>query len=244
VGLTQRVDRPGRSNGSASGLTRDAIAGTRPRYIRRGRPWQPDILLLDHDGRKVIVKDYAPRQWPYRLGVGLFSVWRETLIYRTLAGIAGVPRFVGRIDRYALATEYIPGKGAGEAKPGDVDDAFFARLSRTVEAIHARGVVLCDLRNMNNVLISERGDPFVIDFAAGFRRGAPWNLPLNAIFRLFAQDDRLGVIKLKRRLAPHLVTPEESRRYRKGVFMQAQAIVVRNWGRRWLKRLLGMKVSS
>lgn len=236
--LIQRATSPGRSNGSASALTREAIARGRPRYIRHGRPWQPDILLLEHDGREVIVKDYAPRKWPYRVGVGLFSVWREALIYRTLAGIPGVPRFEGRIDRYALATEYIPGKGAGEAKPGDVDDAFFSRLAHTVEAIHARGVVLCDLRNMNNVLISEHGDPFVIDFAAGFRRGAPWNLPLNAIFRLFAQDDRLGVIKLKRRLSPHLVTLEESRRYGKGVFMQAQAIAVRNWGKRWLKKLI------
>ncbi len=244
MGLTQRADLPGGSGGSESALTRAVITRGRPRYVRRGRPWQPDILLLEYEGREIIVKDYASRKWPYRVGVGLFSVWRETLIYRTLAGIPGVPRFVGRIDRYALATEYIPGKGAGEAKPGDVDDAFFSRLARTVEAIHARGVVLCDLRNMNNVLISERGDPFVIDFAAGFRRGAPWNLPLNAVFRLFAQDDRLGVIKLKRRLAPHLVTPEESRRYRKGVFMQAQAIAFRNWGRRWLKRLAGMKVSS
>lgn len=222
-------------------LTREAIARGRPRYVRRGRPWQPDILLVEHEGEAVIVKDYAPRKWVYRVGVGLFSVWREVTIYGALAGIPGVPRLVGRIDRYALATEYIPGKGAGEAAPGEVGETFFARLAATVEAIHARGVALCDLRNMNNVLISEKGEPYVIDFAAGLRRGAPWNLPLNALHRLFAQDDRLGVIKLKQRLAPHLVTAEESRRYRKGVFLQTPAIAVRNWGRRWLKRLVGAK---
>jgi len=59
---------------------------------------------------------------------------------------------------------------------------------------------------------------------------------------LFAQDDRLGVIKLKQRLAPHLVSREESARYQKGVFMQAQAIALRKWSRRWLKRLVGVKV--
>jgi hypothetical protein len=37
------------------------------------------------------------------------------------------------------------------------------------------------------------------------------------------------------------VTPEESRRYRKGVFLQAPTIAVRNWGRRWLKWLVGAK---
>lgn len=221
-------------------LTRAAVSGAaaRSRYVRRGRPWQPDILLLDHAGRPVIVKDYAPRKWLYRVGVGLFSVWRESLIYHVLEGVPGVPRFVGRIDRYALATEYIPGKGAGEARPGEVGEAFFTRLADTVAAVHARGVALCDLRNMNNVLISDRGEPYVIDFAAAVRRGAHWNLPLNAVFRLFAQDDRLGVIKLKRRLAPHLVTTEESRRYRKGVFLQVPAIAVRNWGRKLLKRLV------
>lgn len=222
-------------------LTRESIAGSDLHYVRRGRPWQPDILLVEHQGRRVIVKDYAPRRWLYRVGVGLYSVWREATIYRVLDGIPGVPGFVGLIDRYALATEYIPGKGAGNAQPGEVGEAFFQRLHATVEAVHARGVALCDLRNMNNVLISERGDPYVIDFAAAVRRGASWNVPLNAVFRLFVQDDRLGVIKLKRRLAPYLVTSEESARYRKGVFMQAQAIAVRNWGRRWLKRLAGAK---
>jgi predicted Ser/Thr protein kinase len=222
-------------------LTREAIAGSRPHYVRRGRPWQPDILLVEHQGRSVIVKDYAPRRWIYRVGVGLYSVWREATIYQVLDGIPGVPGFVGRIDCYALATEYIPGKGAGEAQPGEVGEVFFERLQDTVEAVHARGVALCDLRNMNNVLISDRGDPYVIDFAAAVRRGARWNVVLNTVFRLFVQDDRLGVIKLKRRLAPYLVTSEESKRYRKGVFMQSQVIAVRNWGRRWLKRLVGAK---
>lgn len=222
-------------------LSREAIVESRARYVRRGRPWQPDILLVEHDGRSVIVKDYAPRKWIYRVGVGLYSVWREATVYQTLAGIPGVPRFLGRIDRYALATEYIPGKGAGEAQPGEVGEAFFNRLHATVDAVHGRGVALCDLRNMNNVLISERGEPYVIDFAAAIRRGARWNVVLNGLFRLFSQDDRLGVIKLKRRLAPYLVTAEESKRYRKGVFMQSQAIAVRNWGRRWLKRLVGAK---
>ncbi len=227
--------------GSGAALTREAIMRARPTYLRHGRPWQPDILLLEHDGRRVIVKDYAPRKWIYRVVVGLISVAREAMIYRLLAGIPGVPRFVGQVDCYALATEYVPGKGGGEAAPGDVDDTFFTRLSSTVDAIHARGVVLCDLRNMNNVLVSERGEPVLIDFAAGLRRGARWNLPLNAIVGLFAQDDRLGVIKLKQRLAPHLVTPEESRRYREGVFMQRPVIAVRDWGKRWLKRLAGAK---
>jgi hypothetical protein len=220
-------------------LTREAIAGASSHYVRRGRPWQPDILLVEHQGRPVIVKDYAPRKWIYRVGVGLYSVWREATIYQALEGIPGVPRFLGRIDRYALATEYIPGKGAGEAQPGEVGEAFFARLHATVDAVHRRGVALCDLRNMNNVLISDRGEPYVIDFAASIRRGARWNVVVNALYRLFAQDDRLGVIKLKRRLAPYLVTAEESKRYRKGVFMQAQAIAVRNWGKKWLKRLAG-----
>lgn len=219
--------------------SREAIARSNPRYIRHGRPWQPDILLVDYQGRSIIVKDYAPRKWIYRVGVGLYSVWREATIYELLGGIAGVPGFVGRIDRYALATEYIPGKGAGEAQPGEVGEAFFDQLHETVEAVHRRGVALCDLRNMNNVLISAGGEPYVIDFAAAIRRGAPWNLLLNGLFRVFAQDDRLGVIKLKRRLAPYLVTSEESKRYRKGVFMQSQAIAVRNWGKKWLKRLAG-----
>jgi hypothetical protein len=231
------------SEAEPSALTREAISASAPQYVRRGRPWQPDILLIEHEGRRVIVKDYAPRKWMYRVGVGLYSVWREASIYRALAGIPGVPEFIGRIDRYALATEYIPGQAAGEAQPGVVGETFFRLLSDTVDAIHGRGVVLCDMRNMNNVLISDSGRPFVIDFAASFRRGKWWNAPVNALFRLFEQDDCMGVIKLKRRLAPDLLTHEEAERYRKGVFLQAPAVAMRNWSRKWLKRLAGARTS-
>jgi hypothetical protein len=231
------------SEAEPSALTRETIAASAPQYVRRGRPWQPDILLIEHDGRRVIVKDYAPRKWMYRVGVGLYSVWREASIYRALAGIPGVPEFIGRIDRYALATEYIPGQAAGEARPGVVGETFFRLLSDTVDAIHGRGVVLCDMRNMNNVLISDSGRPYVIDFAASFRRGKWWNAPVNALFRLFEQDDCMGVIKLKRRLAPDLLTHEEAERYRKGVFLQAPAVAMRNWSRKWLKRLAGARTS-
>ncbi len=195
-------------------------------------------MLVKMNGKLGLVKDYSKRPWLYRWCVGLISTRRERSIYRKLQGVRGIPRLYGRLDRYALVMEYIPGKDASKVKPGLVGPEFFEQLEGVVHRVHGRGVVLCDLRHMANIIVSDDGQPYLVDFCTAFERGGRWNIFKRWLFGIFYQDDLLGIIKAKKNLAPELVSPDELVRLERGVFLQKPAIRLRNFGRRWLKRLV------
>lgn len=210
------------------------------RTIREGYRWKPDIFLLKKDDRYLVVKDYAGKSFVFRFFVGGFSNWREDRIYRKLKGLRGLPEYIGLIDHYAIAVSYVPGRNAAELKPGELTPDFFAKLRNLVDAVHARGVVLCDLRNIKNVIVGDDGEPYLIDFATAFGKGGRLNFIQNGLYRIFYQDDLLGIAKLKRIRAPHLLTNEEALALEKGVFLQKQAIFIKQWGRPLLRKLFGL----
>ena len=220
------------------GITRENLVPRRIEPLRPAQPWQPDIWLVRGDTGPVVVKDYRPRGFLYRFFVGLPSTWNEARIYRKLAGIGGIPRCHGTLDRYAIVIEYIDGRNASKVKPGELPHEFFHRLKRIVDAVHERRIVLCDLRNKKNVMVSRTGEPYLIDLCTAFERGRRWNLIRNWIYGIFHQDDDLGLAKLKRRLAPELLTPEEADQLDRGLFMQKEAVAIRNVCVRWLKRFV------
>ncbi len=221
-----------------SGLNRSNLDDQTVQYVRRGKPWQADLLLVKLNGKLGVVKDYSKRPWLYRIAVGMFSTWREGMIYRKLQGLPGIPRLFGKLDRYALVVEYIPGKDASKVKPGLVGPGFFDKLQGVVARIHERGIVLCDLRHMANIIVSDQGDPYLVDFCTAFERGRRWNILKKWLYHLFHQDDLLGIIKLKKHLAPDLLSDVERARLDRGVFLQGPAIRIRNFSRRWLKKLV------
>ena len=108
-----------------SGLSRSNLENQTVRYVRRGKPWQADLLLVKLNGNLGLVKDYSKRPWLTRMFVGRVSTWRERAIYQKLQGLPGIPRFFGRLDRYALVVEYIPGQAASQVKPGLVGPEVF-----------------------------------------------------------------------------------------------------------------------
>lgn len=186
-----------------------------------------------------MVKDYAAKPFFFRSLIGITSNRREAFIYRKLKGLPGIPEWAGWIDRYAIAVHYVPSRNASELKSGELTPAFFKRLREIVDAIHERGVVLCDLRNIKNIMLGEDGEPYLIDFSTAFRRGAPWNVPKNFLYNLFYQDDLLGIAKLKKHCAPNLLTEEERIALEKGLFLQREALFIKHKGRALLQRIFG-----
>ena len=222
----------------ADGITRENLKERVIDVLRPAKPWQPDVLLARGDRETVVVKDYRRRGFLYRFFVGLPSTWNEFRMYRRLEGLEGIPRCAGRIDRYALAIEFIEGRNASAFQPGQLPGEFFDRLRRIVDAVHARNVVICDLRNKKNVMVTPDGRPVLIDLCTAFGRGRFWNPLRTWLFGVFYQDDLLGVAKLKRHLAPDLLTPEEDRKLTEGLFLQREAMAVRDFCVRWLKKLV------
>ena len=219
-----------------SGLTRDSLSDHVVEVLRQEKPWKADILLVQVNGQRAVVKDYSRRGWLYRL-YGIWSTWREAYFYQKLAGLPGIPAYYGKLDRHALVIEYIPGKSASKYRPGELPHRLFDQLQTILDRVHERGVVLCDMRNDKNILVSEKFDPYVIDYGAAIEKKNGWNPIRRWLFSMFMKDDLLGLAKLKKNLAPELLSEEERQGLEEGLFLQRQAIAVRNIVRRFLKKL-------
>jgi len=152
----------------------------------------------------------------------------EEDIYRALAGVEGVPRWIGRVGAGGCAIEYI------DARPLDHLDrppaGFFDRLAALIERIHARGVAYCDANKRSNILVAEDGRAFLIDYQIALRKRPDWPWPAGALLgRLvdyLAGKDLYHLYKHKRRLAPDELRPEE------------EALSRRRGGVHWLHRKL------
>jgi hypothetical protein len=189
---------PTREDLRSPGLTR----------LVEGRGGKADVLLSGEGARAVVIKDFAGRGFLSRW-LGRLQVAREARAYGWLQGLAGVPRFVGRIDAWALAVESVEGRQLAfvEVSPQD-GRQLHAKLREIVDSIHARGVVHNDLRGRENVLLRPGGELAVIDFAAAVRL-KPGGIAHRLLFRLLAVPDEAALLKWKGMLAPDGYTAEE-----------------------------------
>jgi hypothetical protein len=195
------VARRSESGLNRAALTRAELAAASPEVLNRGNRRNPDVLLAEHGGERLVVKDFAPRGPWVRALLGPWIAAREARAYQQLDGHPAVPRFRGWIDRLAFAVEYRPGRRLSRSRAATLPAEFLPRLAAAVEEMHARGVVHLDLRHRSNVLVAEDGSPVLIDFGSAlcFRPGGPgarWLLPL------LARVDRGALAKWHRKLGP------------------------------------------
>jgi serine/threonine protein kinase len=149
------------------------------------------VYVVDADGRSWVVKDFACRAFWVRCTIGRFLLGRELRALRRLAGIDGVPQHAFRVDRDAIAAEFIPGTTLGQVPSEQMNAAFFVELERLLDAVHARGIVHLDTRGTGNMLRRPDGRPALIDFQASLR--THW-MPRS--WRRFLDDlDMSGVYK-------------------------------------------------
>jgi len=201
---------PGRSGAP---LTREEI-GTRPRrVIHPGSATKAAVLVVEAAGGAVLVKDVRPLQAFVRAVYGRVVLRREERALSALAGAPGVPRLLGRIDRDALAIEYVDAEPLRRQLGPERLRRACAALGARVDALHARGVAHLDLRQKRNVLVTAEGDVYLVDFESAFvlaRRG--WR---GLLLRLLAPFDRAAVLKFRARYAPDLLSDAERARARR-----------------------------
>jgi serine/threonine protein kinase len=167
-----------------------------------------DVVVVQVDGLRVIVKDFAARG-PFVRGLGRLQIRREAAAYRWLDGVSGVPAFVGCVDSLALAIEWIDGERLAFANyPRGDGPKHVAALRKILDAIHARGVVHNDLRGRENVLLRKDGGLAVIDFAAAIRL-RPGGIAHGLLFRLFAATDEAAFLKWKGMIVPGSYTSQD-----------------------------------
>jgi len=174
--------------------------------VTKGNFGKPDLNQVKMAGRSVMVKDVGRKGFFLRWTLGLWLIQKEWKIYSRLVGIKGVPQPIERVDRFAFAMEFIPGRPILRGEP--LPPSFFQELERVLGGIHERGVVHMDLRHKGNILVSEKGEPFLIDFNSSFAFKEKGFLR-RYLFPLLRRVDYGGLLKLKKRVSPSLMTPEE-----------------------------------
>jgi predicted Ser/Thr protein kinase len=149
---------------AAAGLTRANLRERTLVTLSRGNWNSPDVLLVESDRGRAVVKDFAPRARLVRATLGRRLVRREVAIYRALAGHAAVPRLFGRLDAYAFVVEHRDGTRFSRRRPWTFSPRFVQELREAIGGLHARGVVHLDLRHRSNVRAAPDGRPVLIDF--------------------------------------------------------------------------------
>lgn len=169
---TTPSDRPGQSGDQNERFSRaDFERG--PRTILSQGRWANAVLYrFEHGGSVWVVKDFRPRGFLARKLIGRFLVDREFGALSRLAGIPATPQGAFRIDEYALAYRFAPGRslrGTGDVAFGP---DFFPKLERGLREMHARArLAHFDLRNAKNILMTESGEPLLLDFQSAVGTG-------------------------------------------------------------------------
>jgi predicted Ser/Thr protein kinase len=178
---------------------------------RQGGGSRPDVLLIEVDGRKAVLKDHNACDQGFGKLLGPLLVSREAKALRWLDQIAGTPKLYATPDSRSLLMEHMPGDPLGQFGDNPAWEKFFIDFERLLREVHAKGVAHCDLRSPNNALICESNQPAIVDFVSCVFRGRRWNFISRWLFDQFSRADRSALIKLKKGVAPDLLTPEEER---------------------------------
>jgi predicted Ser/Thr protein kinase len=174
--------------------------------LSKGSFGKPDLNRVEVEGRTLMVKDVRRKNPFFRWTLGLWLIHKEWKIYSLLRGVRGVPQAFERIDRFAFVMEFVSGRPIQRGET--LQPSFFSRLEQVLREIHKRGVVHLDLRHKGNILVSDSGEPFLIDFNSSFSFKEKGFLR-RFLFPILRWVDYGGLLKLKQRVAPSLMTTQE-----------------------------------
>jgi RIO-like serine/threonine protein kinase len=186
--------------------------------LSEGR-WANAVLYrFEHAGHSWVVKDFRSRSFLVRNLIGRALVRREVGGLRKVDGTPGVPVGAFRVDAYALAYRFVPGLSLRLTAKTAIGPDFFPALERSLREMHdAARIVHLDLRNAHNILVTDDGQPLLLDFQSYL--GTRWlpsplrrfaeNIDLAAIYKHWAKrspgsmgTERIAALERMNRLRP------------------------------------------
>jgi hypothetical protein len=195
-----------------------------------------DLLVYRLDDREVAVKDYLSRPFLVRQTLGRFLIRHEAAAYRAADGVSGLPRFLGRLDPFSLATEWVDAKPLTRFERGSVAAGIFEQARRTLDELHGRGIAMADLHR-GDVLVSDDGRAFLVDLATAWLLGRRPGRLRRALFRHFREQDLVALARIRahfseegEEVAMAGVSPAALARHRRGRHIKRLVEVLR--GRR------------
>ncbi len=144
-----------------------------PRTVLSEGRWANAVLyLFEHGATRWVVKDFRPRSFLARNLIGRFLVRRESGALSRLAGIPATPQGAFRIDAHALAYRFVPGRSLRGSREVVFPRDFFPSLELGLREMHSRArLAHFDLRNAENILMTESGEPLLLDFQSAVGTG-------------------------------------------------------------------------
>lgn len=147
----------------------------------------------------LIIKDFQHSPWWVRKTIAPLFINQEYKGLSRLKGVDGVVDHFCRLSPIAIAYDFIEGTPLKELalQQQQLPRDFFKEFERLVAKMHRHGVVHLDLRNLGNVICSQDGKPYIIDFqsAIRFARFPRW------LQRFMRGADMSGVYKAWQKLA-------------------------------------------
>lgn len=148
---------------------------------------------------------------------------REGAFLARLAPAGGVPQprgplrdGAGRPLPHAVAHDFVEGEPL--SRRSALSDRFFPALQQLLAAMHAQGVAYVDLHKMENVLLGQDGQPWLIDFQVSFAvpPHQPWRALAKPLFGLLRSGDEYHLMKHWIRLRPEQcgLGPQDLDRFR------------------------------
>jgi hypothetical protein len=186
-------------------FTRADLEQGSPRLLAQGRWANAVVNLFEHRGATWVVKDFSERSLLVRNLIGRLLVRREARSLARVDGLPHMPQGAFRIDAYALAYRYVPGRNLRGKPPFVPAPEFFPTLERALVTLHERaGLAHLDLRNAKNLLATEAGEPLVLDFQTAV--STHW-MP-GPLRRFAEQVDLAAIYKHWKKRSPATLGPE------------------------------------
>jgi tRNA A-37 threonylcarbamoyl transferase component Bud32 len=181
--------------------------------ISHGASWMQANVYLTHQGdQKIVVKDFGGAPFLVRYLLCRFIIKRETRALQLLDGAGITPRYLGPLNDYAYAMQYIEGENF-RFKIHIKNIADVLALEEAVKRMHQLGVAHNDLHT-KNIIVDRVGHFYFIDFASCFfksNQNGLWADFKNKLFSFFVSVDRSKIAYLKRKYDPLSLTPEDQK---------------------------------
>jgi RIO-like serine/threonine protein kinase len=173
-----------------------------------------EVSLRDDRGSLCIIRDAGrARHWVKWIARWLLA--REAHALAATNGTAGIPEILS-VDTNTLQRSWIAGEPMHKARPSDI--AYFRAAAKMLRQLHSLGVVHNDLAKEPNWLVTEDGQPGIVDFQLA------WYSPKRGrLFRLLAHEDLRHMLKHKRTYCPEYLTRREL------AILENPTVVSRTW---------------
>lgn len=174
--------------------------------FRQGGGSRPDVLLINIEGHKAVLKDQSGADKGFAFLVGPLLNWRECKALIKLKNVACVPDLLAQPTSRSFLMTYHESEQITRLDQFTPEwPIFFEKLRASIDEIHQAGVAHNDLRNPTNTLVTPNGDPILVDLVACFCKGQAWNLPNQWMFNKFSQVDLSAITKIKSKVAKELI---------------------------------------